>query len=129
MTQDYEPIEITENTPEPEDYSLIFLSRIDRSESTVAESIEYGWTIPAHNGAFEWEQVRRAFKGWNMQTLAAHDAEVRDKALSLTDGELAIAEGAYESSVMEYEGDGLVVMSTALKAVAEDRRNHEHRSR
>ena len=59
-----------------------------------------------------------AAKRW----LAAHDDEVRDKALSLTDGELAIAEGAYESSVMEYEGDGLGAMSIALKAVAEDRR-------
>lgn len=49
--------------------------------------------------------------------------------LSLTDGELAIAEGAYESSVMEYEGDGLGAMSIALKAVAEDRRIHEHRDR
>ena len=59
-----------------------------------------------------------AFHRW----LAAHDAEVRNKALSLTDDELAIAEGAYESSVMSYEGDGLMAMSIAFKAVAEDRR-------
>ena len=65
------------------------------------------------------------FDSW----LAAHDAEVRDKALTLTDDELAIAEGAYESSIMECESDGLSAMSIALKAVAEDRRNHEHRDR
>ena len=59
-----------------------------------------------------------AFNRW----LAAHDAEVRDKALTLTDDELAIAEGAYESYIMEYEGDGLGAMSIALKAVAENRR-------
>ena len=59
-----------------------------------------------------------AAKRW----LSAHDAEVRDKALSLTEDELAIAEGAYESCIMEYEGDGLGALSIALKAVAEDRR-------
>ena len=59
-----------------------------------------------------------AFNRW----LAAHDAEVRNQALSLTDDELAIAEGAYESSVMSYKGDGLMAMSIAFKAVAEDRR-------
>ena len=60
--------------------------------------------------------------------LAAHDAEVRDKALTLTEDELAIAEGAYESSITEYEGDGLGAMSVALKTVAEDRRSHEYRN-
>ena len=60
----------------------------------------------------------RAFNRW----LAAHDAEVRDKALTLTDDELAIAEGAYESSIMEYEDDGIGAMSIALKTVAENRR-------
>ena len=54
--------------------------------------------------------------------LAAHDAEVRDKALTLTDDELIIAESEYESYIREYEGDGLGAMSTALKAVTEDRR-------
>ena len=62
--------------------------------------------------------------------LAAHDAEVRGKALSLTDDELIIAESEYESYIGEYEGDGLGAMSTALKAVAEDRRNrNEYRNR
>lgn len=67
----------------------------------------------------------RAFNCW----LAAHDAEVRDKALTLTDDELAIAEGAYESSIMEYEDDGIEAMSIALDAVAKDRRSHEYCNR
>ncbi|KFI76562.1 hypothetical protein [Bifidobacterium mongoliense] len=66
----------------------------------------------------EWKRLKiAAFDRW----LAAHDTEVRDKALTLTDDELAIAEGAYESSIMKYEGDGVGAMSIALKAVAEDR--------
>jgi hypothetical protein len=74
----------------------------------------------------QWKRLKiAAFDRW----LAAHDAEVRDKALALTDDELAIAEGAYESSIMEYEGDGLDAMSIALKAVAEERRSHEYRDR
>ena len=70
------------------------------------------------------EGINAEFDRW----LAAHDAEVRDNALTLTDDELAIAEGAYESSIMEYEDDGIEAMSIALDAVAKDRRNHEHRN-
>ena len=82
---------------------------------TTLNGVHAGSVVAKH---FLSEGKGMEFDRW----LAAHDAEVRDKALTLTDDELAIAEGAYESSIMEYEDDGIGAMSIALKTVAENRR-------
>ena len=117
MTQDYAPIELNENTPEPTADGIYLLTITMGDETRTYPIMKEGdtWLTDLLSETPQADRV-------TIQSLAAHDAEVRDKALSLTDDELAIAEGAYESSIMEYEGDGLGAMSIALKAVAEDRR-------
>ena len=109
---------ITKDMPNPE-YDVMLID--DGRDVLVAVAGEYGWHSP--DGPEElWHEIREHYLGARIESLAAHDADVRDKALTLTDDELAIAEGAYESSIMEYEDDGIEAMSIALKAVAEDRR-------
>ena len=120
----YEPIELTDDTPEPTADGIYLLTITMGDETRTLPTTKAGdmWLTDDYctwtDLLSEMSQADRV----TIQSLAAHDAEVRDKALSLTDDELIIAESEYESYIMEYEGDGLGAMSVALKAVAEYRR-------
>lgn len=124
MTQEYTPIELNEDTPEPtaDGIYLLIITMGDETRTYPATKEGDMWLT---DDDCTWKDLLSEMSQADrvtIQSLAAHDAQVRDKALSLTDDELAIAEGAYDSSIMEYEGDGVGAMSIALKAVAEDRR-------
>jgi hypothetical protein len=124
MTQDYEPIELNEETPEPT-ADGIYLLTITMGDETRTYPVTKAGDMWLTDDYCTWKDLLSEMSQADrvtIQPLAAHDADVRDKALTLTDDELATAEGAYESHIMEYEGDGLGAMSIALKAVAEDRR-------
>lgn len=133
MTQDYEPIKITENTPEPTDYGL-YIAQYDSGEFKFFELCQFAlgdgeftdyWATIDDGDDYSWEEVREELNGGTIQSLAAHDAEVRGKALSLTDDELIIAESEYESYIGEYEGDGLGAMSVAVQAIIKHRREQK----
>ena len=87
MTQYYEPIEITESTPEPSDGAEFFLTDKDDDYSTVATVTEDGWFLPGYESEFFWEEIRDKHIGWRIQSLAAHDAQIRAEAMELTDEE------------------------------------------
>ena len=70
---------------------------------------------------FDATQREENFNRW----LAAHDAQIRAKALTLSDDELSILEGAYSDEIERNEGDGIGSMSIALKAVAEHRKEEK----
>ena len=131
MTPEYKQIELDENTPEPTADGIYLLTITMGDETRTYSTMKEGdmWLTDDY---CTWEDLLSEMSQADrvtIQSLAAHDAEVRDKALSLTDDELIIAESEYESYIMEYEGDGLGAMSVALKAIAEDRRKHEYRNR
>jgi hypothetical protein len=124
MTQDYEPIELDENTTEPT-ADGIYLLTITMGDGTRTYPTTKGGGMWLTDDYYTWKDLLSEMSQADrvtIKSLAAHDAEIRDKALALTDDELSIAEGAYESSIMECESDGLGAMSIALKAVAEYRR-------
>lgn len=124
MTPEYKPIELDENTPEPTADGIYLLTITMGDETRTYPTTKAGdmWLTDDY---YTWKDLLSEMSQADrvtIRSLAAHDADVRDKALTLTDDELAIAEGAYESHIMAYDGDGLGAMSVALKAVAEDRR-------
>jgi hypothetical protein len=74
-------------------------------------------------GICEYDEAKRRWSRW----LAAHDAEVRDKALTLTDEEIDVAAEANEDAEDEswYYNDKRQAIMDVLKAVASFRKELE----
>jgi hypothetical protein len=86
MTQSYEPVEISEDTPEPEEYG-VFLIVIPNTYHS-GEKMQYAvfhkhgdfgldWLIDGLH--YNWGALTKQFTG-TIQSLAAHDAQIRAEA-------------------------------------------------
>ncbi|MDN5971842.1 hypothetical protein [Bifidobacterium crudilactis] len=123
MTQDYEPIKITESTPEPADGSFYFLTDTDDDYLTIATVTEDGWFLPGYESEFFWEEIRDKHIGWRIQSLAAHDAQIRAEALELSDKEHDIATQAIIDSLTSSDrNDYGIASESAFEAVSEHRK-------
>jgi hypothetical protein len=89
MTQGNEPIELTELTPEPKEEGFYLLSDKDSGRIVDCWSHDtdrhFSWSDMESWGT--WETMRKESLGWSLQSLAAHDAQIRAEALTLTDKE------------------------------------------
>ncbi|GAA6124198.1 hypothetical protein BPY_23060 [Bifidobacterium psychraerophilum] len=108
MTQDYEPIEITESTPEPEEYGTFLVmsgTTVLYVASHMASPVDSYWT-DAEGEDCHWSDILndQAGRGTTIQSLAAHDAQIRAAALTLTDAELDVAaHAAFDSRDDAYD--------------------------
>lgn len=88
MTQEYEPIAITADMPEPEAFGHYLVSYdgevlIIKKEGTPSD---VRWWDPGLN-VQAWDQIRHNWVGFHIQSLADHDTQIRAEALKLTDEE------------------------------------------
>lgn len=82
------PVKITENTPEPTDYGL-YVAQYDSGEFKFFELRQFAlgdgeftnyWATIDDSDDYSWEEVREELNGGTIQSLAAHDAQIRAEA-------------------------------------------------
>jgi hypothetical protein len=93
MTQGYEPIELTDDMPEPKDEGTYFLfsENISRYLMPIFHDGDY-WELA--DTTCSWSELiggRNKQERITIQSLAAHDARIRAEALRLTGAELDVA--------------------------------------
>ena len=126
MTQDYEPIEITESTPEPKENG-IYLLTITQCGERYCVPVWRDELWRDIEGDHTWSELVDSIKNtWNptIQSLAAHDAQIRAEALTLTEEEAGIAAEALDDADDEswYYDDKQQVIRDVLKSVASFRK-------
>jgi hypothetical protein len=89
MTQDYEPIEITESTPEPKENGIYLLTITQCGERYCVPVWRDGiWRDI--EGDHMWSELVDSIKNTGnptIQSLTAHDAQIRAEALDFADAE------------------------------------------
>lgn len=128
MTQNYEPIEITENTPEPTEEGTYLLT--SPRTGAVLNVFDHDSTLPFGWSSFEdsdnWNGIREDNIGYNIQSLAAHDAQIRADALKLTTDEHDIATQAIDDALTSFNrNDYGIASEDAFSAVAEHRKEQK----
>ena len=89
MTQDYEPIEITESTPEPKENG-IYLLTITQCGERYCVPVWRDEIWRDIEGDHMWSELVDSIKNTGnptIQSLAAHDAQIRAEALEFTNEE------------------------------------------
>ena len=131
MTQDYQPIEITESTPEPTEDGIYLITSPKTGEAVIAldhvSDRTFSWSD--FETSDHWEVMREDNIGFAIQSLAAHDAQIRAeahvKALELTDYELEMLEDARSNSDEWAFGKDIEALKIGIEAVAKYRKEQE----
>ncbi len=126
MTQDYEPIELTESTPEPKENG-IYLLTITQCGERYCVPVWRDEIWRDIEGDHMWSELVDSIKNTGnptIQSLTAHDAQIRAEALTLTDKEADIAAEAIDDADDEswYYDDKQQVIRDVLKSVASFRK-------
>ena len=95
MTKEYEPIKITESTPEPKEDGIYLITSSVTGKALGAvlhvSDLPYPWVAFGIDDCWgmeqSWEDTRFEHGGLLIQSLAAHDAQIRAEALELSDEE------------------------------------------
>ena len=94
MTQEYEPIEITTDMPEPgaSGAYLVGGGADDIEAVWRKEPQTYGQSVWFDQGQHKqtWDELRVTWPGYHIQSLADHDAQIRAEALELSVSEIDI---------------------------------------
>ena len=92
MTQDYEPIELNKNTPEPEEDGAFLINTDGTLYQVVVHDstfdLTHTWLCDGFWGKWsDISQHRKPGGHTTIQSLAAHDAQIRAEALDFADAE------------------------------------------
>ena len=126
MTQGYEPIELTDDMPEPKDEGTYFLFSQNLSSylMPIFHDGDY-WELA--DSTCSWSELiggRNKQERITIQSLAAHDAQIRADALRLTDKEARAALDMWNDVIADSD-DGIVGMQKAFTEIAEFRGKRE----
>lgn len=140
MTQDYTPIKITENTPEPKENHSYYLVAVKYNGVTDYKLLYFNsllWFGVGSHGPVAWPTVCELLLSdiagvdgtVTIQSLADHDAQIRAeehvKALELTDYELEMLEDARTSSDEWGFGKDIEALKIGIEAVADHRKEQK----
>ncbi|MEE8725519.1 MAG: hypothetical protein SOI15_05545 [Bifidobacterium crudilactis] len=92
MTQGYEPIKLTKNTPEPTKSGIYLV--VNNHGRTRTVELDQGGYWRKDNTCYTWDELLDELSRYckSIQSLAAHDAQIRAEALGL-DGDNGIENG------------------------------------
>lgn len=88
MTQDYEPIKLTESTPEPKENGIYLLTITLKSETETMPLYKDGNVYFGADSTYSWGEMVKELSMADevtIQSLAAHDAQIRAEALDFAD--------------------------------------------
>lgn len=102
MTQGYEPIELTDDMPEPKDEGTYFLfsENISRYLMPIFHDGDY-WELA--DSTCSWSELiggRNKQERITIQSLAAHDAQIRAEALTLSKSDRMAAYDVFDDKVV-----------------------------
>jgi hypothetical protein len=122
MTQEYEPIKLTESTPEPEDRGLYLIMESD--SPVIVDSFWLDTNGFLYEGeVYSWSEILDIHADkhalYRLVSLAAHDAQIR------ADEHVRAMEDAYSNSDEAYLGKYIEALDIVIKAVAQYRKEQK----
>ncbi|MEE8702030.1 hypothetical protein [Bifidobacterium crudilactis] len=130
MTQEYEPIKLTESTPEPEDRGLYLIMESD--SPVVVDSFWLDTNGFLYEGeAYSWSEILDIHADkhalYRLVSLAAHDVQIRTEALKLTDEQLDFAIKQMKGTLSKSRLIEREMLQQALTTIANDGNGKQQR--